>query len=204
MLKLFGKLPQENIGLALSGGIDSMSIAHFLLQGRKKFTAFHFNHGTKHGTKAHKFVSDWCAKNDVTLIKDHIREKYDPMHYSGHQDFYRHMRYKFFNTYPNYNIILGHHLDDVLETWLFSTFHGQAKLIPYRRDHMIRPFLTTEKQNILDYAWHHAVPYIHDPSNDEEDYMRNYIRHQIVPRIEHVNPGIRKMIRRKILSTGAR
>lgn len=209
MLKIVGKLPQENIGLALSGGVDSMTVAQFLLEGHKDFTAFHFNHGTEHSDEAEEFVTRWCDEHVVPLIKIKNPNSYNSntamlshqdgsLVYKGLQDFYRQMRYKFFNSYPMYNIILAHHLDDVLETWLFSTFHGKAKLIPYRRDHMIRPFLKTSREEILDYAEHHDVEWIDDPSNDETDYMRNYIRHEIVPRVETVNPGIRKMLSRKI------
>lgn len=201
MLKIMGQLPQENIGLALSGGIDSMTVAHFLLEGRKDFTAFHFDHGTEHGAEAEEFVYQWCQDNNVPLIQESLTANHEKMFEEmkcSRQEFYRNMRYKFFNSFPKYNIIMAHHLDDVLETWLFSTIHGQGKVIPYRRDHIIRPFLKTAREDIVDYAKRHDVQWIDDPSNNETDYMRNYIRHELVPRVEHVNPGIRKMLRRKL------
>jgi tRNA(Ile)-lysidine synthase len=201
MLKLLGNLPQDNLALALSGGVDSMSIAHFLLRGRKDFTVFHFNHGTEHGYEAEKFVVRWCTDHNVPYMTMTNKQTYEPKYWNGKQDFFREQRYKFFNRFSDYNIILAHHLDDVLETWLFSTFHGQAKLIPYQRGHMIRPFLLSSKADILDYAQHNGVEWIEDESNAEIDYMRNYIRHEIIPKVEHVNPGIRKVIRRKLLST---
>lgn len=201
MIKILGNLPTENIGLALSGGVDSMVIANFLLEGRKKFTAFYFNHGTVHGEKAEKFVRKWCDANDVPLITDHISEEYDPAEYEGPQDFYRTHRYRFLAKYADeYNIMLAHHLDDVMETWLFSTFHGEPKLIPYMVGTLpiCRPFLLTTKEDIKAYAVRHDVEWIEDESNGELDYMRNRIRHKIIPEVEKINPGVRKNVARMV------
>jgi tRNA(Ile)-lysidine synthase len=202
MIKILGELPKRNIGLALSGGIDSMTIANFLLRGRKEFTAFYFNHGTVHGEKAEKFVRKWCDENDVPLIVGYIKEEYDPMVYDGPQDFYRCNRHGFLFGHSNeYNIMLAHHLDDVMETWLFSTFHGTPKLIPYEvrnRASMCRPFLLTTKEDIRAYVVRHDVEWIEDESNGELDYMRNRIRHQIIPEVEKINPGVRKHVARMI------
>lgn len=199
MIKILGNLPRNRIGLALSGGIDSMTIANFLLNGRKDFTAFYFNHGTVHGEQAEKFVTRWCDQNNVSLIKGQITEEYNDQVYNGPQDFYRWNRYCFLNQYEDYNIILAHHLDDVLETWLFSSFHGKPKLIPYQAGHMSRPFLTTSKEVIKAYADRHDVEWIEDESNGTLDYMRNRIRHNIVPEVEQVNPGIRKVLTRMLI-----
>jgi len=201
MLKILGKLPQEPFGLALSGGIDSMTIANFLLQGNKGFTAFHFNHGTPHGEQAEKFVVSWCTKNKIHLVLDHIdnyEEEYSDREWSGPQEWYRWVRYMFFKSHSNHNIILAHHLDDVLETWLFSSFHGNGKLIPYKIGNCIRPFLLTSKDDIKSYAIRNDVKWIEDSSNAKNDYMRNRIRNKIVPEIEIINPGIRKHIARMV------
>jgi len=201
-MKLLGKLPTTQIGLALSGGIDSMSIATFLLNGRKNFTAFYFNHGTVHGEKAEKFVTKWCDDKGVPINLGHIedsRHEYDTRDWKGPQEFYRHARYSFLKQYGDYRIILGHHLDDVLETWLFSTFHGNSKIIPYCIGNCIRPFMLTTKEQIRAYAVRHDVEWIEDDSNRSVDYMRNRIRHNIVPEVEKVNPGIRKRIARMVL-----
>lgn len=202
MLKILGNLPHENIGLALSGGVDSMCIAHFLLQGRKNFTAFYFNHGTKHGEAAERFVTQWCRDHRISLYTSRPSEKYDSHVHNGQQDFFRKERYRFLNffTFRGYNIILGQHLDDVLETWLFSSFHGTPKLIPHTRGHYIRPFLLTSKEEILNYAHHHGVEWIEDKSNAKLDYMRNRIRHKIVPEVEKINPGIRKTLAKKLIA----
>ena len=201
MIKLLDGVPSGKLGLALSGGIDSMTFAHFLLQGRHEFAAFYFNHGTKHGDLAEEFVREWCGKNEVDLVTSHINDSDESKSAFGSvQEWYRKHRYQFFKRFGEYEIITCHHLDDVLETWLFSTFHGKAKLIPYRHANCIRPFLLTTKKNIRQYAINHEVPWIEDESNASVEYMRNHIRHNIVPEVEIVNPGIRKHIDKLILN----
>lgn len=175
-----------------------MTIAHFLLSGFKKFTAFYFNHGTVHGEFAEKFVTQWCLEHDVPLVTERINKEYNDRIYNGPQDFYRWNRYAFLNKHQDHNIILAHHLDDVLETWLFSSFHGMPKLMRQKNMHMVRPFLLTSKEEIKAYAIRHDVEWIEDDSNEKLDYMRNRIRHNIVPEVEKVNPGIRKVLAKKL------
>lgn len=198
MLKLVKNLHYSDLGLALSGGIDSMCIAHFLLNGRKDFTAFYFNHGTSHGRLAEEFVSKWCEANGVKLVLGHIKDcPLKDVIDSGAQEYYRKCRYHFFHQQQN-TIILAHHLDDVLETWLFSSMHGDPKLIPYSNGNCIRPFLLSTKDGIKRYAKKYGVEWIEDESNGSVMYMRNRIRHNIVPEVEIINPGIRKVLAKKI------
>lgn len=202
MIKILGKLPEGNIGLALSGGVDSMTIANFLLRGRKPFVAFYFNHGTVHGEKAAKFVRSWCDGNGIKLFTQRLAEESKAAidDHEGPQDFYRAYRYQFLKEYNGYNILMAHHLDDVLETWLFSSFHGTPKVIPYKAQgsKITRPFLLTSREDIMAYAIRHDVEWIEDESNSECNYMRNHIRHKIVPQVEKVNPGIRKHVARMV------
>lgn len=199
MLKMIGNLPDQKIGLALSGGIDSMCIAHFLLNGRKDFKTFYFNHGTVHGEKAEKFVRRWCEKNRVELEVGRLdEEQFSDRAWKGPQEFFRFARHLFFGEHSDYNIILAHHLDDVLETWLFTTFHGDGKVIPYKMGNCVRPFLLTTKEHIRAYAERHDVMWIEDESNGSVDYNRNRIRHNVVPEVELVNPGIRKRMARMV------
>lgn len=177
-----------------------MVVADFLLKGRKEFKVFYFNHGTVHGEKAEKFVVQWCKDNLVEYEMGHIdnvEEDYS-REWNGPQEWYRWCRYCFLGSFSDYNIILAHHLDDVLETWLFSNFHGNGKVIPYTVGNCVRPFLLTTKDRIRAYAERHDVKWIEDESNSEVDYNRNRIRHNIVPEVEVINPGIRKHIARMV------
>jgi tRNA(Ile)-lysidine synthase len=93
--------------------------------------------------------------------------------------------------------VTGHHLGDAIETWIFTSLHGESKLIPYSRGNVIRPFLITPKEEIRDWASRRGLSWIEDESNSDPKYMRNLIRMAIVPEALKVNPGLGKVIRKK-------
>jgi tRNA(Ile)-lysidine synthase len=95
-------------------------------------------------------------------------------------------------------VITCHHLDDAVEWWLFSSIHGTGKIIPCERPPFIRPFLLTRKETLKSWNIRKEVPWIEDPSNNKKEFMRNYIRHELVPRVLNVNPGIHKVVAKKI------
>ena len=196
MLHIIGKIPHR-VTIACSGGIDSMVALHFLLQGKRKVDVVYFNHDTLHSRNAEQFVKRFCGKNKLLLTVGRIKGTKGR---KSMEEFWRDERYKFLNSTNSNYILAAHHLDDVVETWLMSSFHGTPKLIPYARDSKIyRPFLLTPKKNIIDYASSHKLEWIEDPSNENTNHKRNLIRHEIVPRVLKVNPGLRKTIRKKLL-----
>ena len=76
--------------------------------------------------------------------------------------------------------------------------HGQSKLIPYKRNNIIRPFLTTSKNELESWCERHEVPYMSDPGNKNEKYMRSIVRHKILPEALRVNPGLAKVLKKKV------
>tara|TARA_Y100000592_G_scaffold93178_1_gene155979 strand:+ start:51 stop:311 length:261 start_codon:yes stop_codon:yes gene_type:complete len=83
-----------------------------------------------------------------------------------------------------------------------SSFHGQSKLIPFQRNsNIFRPFLMTSKKSIKDYAIKKQVKWLQDPSNQKTNFMRNHVRHNVMPQVLKVNPGIRNTIRKKLIET---
>ena len=76
--------------------------------------------------------------------------------------------------------------------------HGQGKIIPYRNGNVIRPFRLTEKSQFVDWCKRHDVDWIEDQSNTDTKYMRNYIRHEVMPKILKINPGINKVVAKKV------
>jgi len=195
MINLLGKVPQK-IGVAVSGGIDSMVALDFLLKGKRDIIVVHVNHGTEHSPYALEFVKEQSMYRGLEFCTN-VDGKYDFHVSNNKEETWRNLRYTFLESF-NIPIVTAHHLDDCLETWLFSTFNGKPKTIQYNRANVIRPFLLTKKQAIVDYANTHEVEYINDPSNNDCNYMRNQIRHSIVPEVLKVNPGIHKMIYRMV------
>ncbi len=197
-MKLLGKLPNK-VNIAFSGGIDSVVVTHFLMQvPSRDITLFYFNHGTEHGQKAQSFCQKFADYFDLIIVVgsiNHCRLQHDD---ESKEEYWRECRYQFLNRHYDAPMITCHHLDDEIETWLFSALHNYPKLIPYRRNNIIRPFLLTKKEEIREYAEKHGLKWIQDESNDDESYPRNRIRHSIVPEALKINPGLYKVIARKV------
>ena len=198
MIRIIGKIP-TTVTVACSGGIDSMVFTHFLLQGRRKVNLAYFNHDTQHSHKAQKFVENFAEDNKLNLFIGRVQGRKGKR---SLEEFWRDERYDFLQRISSDYTITCHHLDDCVETWLMSSFHGQSKLIPFQRNkHIFRPFLMTSKKIIKEYANRKKVNWIQDPSNQKTNFMRNRVRHNIMPQVLVVNPGIRTMIRKKLIET---
>ena len=196
MIRIIGKIPHR-VTVACSGGVDSMAILYFLMQGRRKVDVVYFNHDTQHSKEAEKFVKKFCAKNNLILTVGRVKGNKGKR---SLEEFWRDERYVFFRSIRSNFIITCHHLDDSLETWLMSSFHGTPKLIPYKRHPSIhRPFLMTDKKTLIDYCKRNEVEWLEDPSNKNCTHSRNRVRHKIIPEILKVNPGIKKVIKKKLI-----
>lgn len=173
-----------------------MTIAAFLAKHRHVNLCF-FHHQTETSENAYEFLKTFVQQNPVnyTLIVDTLsRVRYN---YESQEEFWRNERYRFFHSFSS-PVITGHHLDDCVETWIWSSCHGQGKLIPYTNRNVIRPFRLNRKQKFVRYAVNHCVKWLEDESNSNEDYMRNFIRHTMMPNVLKVNPGIHKVIYKKL------
>ena len=196
MIKVLGYMPKKVL-IAVSGGADSMAALNFISNnGRREVGALYFDHGTDHGREAKSLVVKYCKHLKIPLFTGSISR--DKNNDESQEEYWRNERYSFFSGFSS-NIITCHHLDDVVETWLFTSFHGRGMLIPYKRDNFIRPFLCTRKDDLVSWCKRKDVPYIEDPSNSDTKYMRNLIRQSIVPRVLKVNPGIHKTVKKKVL-----
>lgn len=197
MIKLLGKIP-DKVYVACSGGIDSMAALSFLNNGKRNVAVAHFDHGTEHASKAQGFVEEYCVKNNISLVSSSVTRRRSPD--ESREEYWRNERYSFFKSLDA-PVVTAHHINDVAEWWVFSSLHGEPKLIPYKNENVIRPFLLTSKQELSRWCDYHNVPYVKDPSNQNLAYMRNLIRHRIMPHCTKVNPGLTKVLVKKIKSS---
>ena len=194
MIKLACSIPNK-VTLACSGGSDSMVVLDFLLKGRKDVTVAYFNHGTVHGDQAENYLVDYCEQKNLELVIGKI--KGEKKSSESPEEFWRNQRLSWLHGFKS-QVVTGHHLDDAVEWWIFSSLNGCGRLIPLANKNIIRPFLLTPKSEILDWAKRKEVSYVDDPSNDHLKYARNRIRHNIMPEVLKINPGIRTVVRKKI------
>jgi len=193
MINLLGELPQQPV-IALSGGVDSMAVADFINRSRDIKCAF-FHHGTPASQLGFELVAQYCVHRKWPLALGRISSP--KVKIESLEEFYRNQRYSWLDTLGE-GVITAHHLDDCVETYLWSMMHGTAKVIPYRRNKVVRPFLLTPKEELIDWATRNQVPWVNDESNKDTKFMRNYVRHELMPHAVHVNPGLAKVVARKV------
>lgn len=192
MIKLLVPLPKK-LTVACSGGVDSMAVVDFLKR-KHDVTLAYFNHGTEHGEKAMKFVAKYCSDNNLPMMYGQcISEKRKE---ESQEEYWRRERYDFLSHIGP--VITCHHLDDCVETYIWSSLHGTPKVIPLTRGNVLRPFLTTRKDEFKSWCIRHDVPWIEDESNQDTKYMRNYVRNVMMPHALHVNPGLHTLVKKII------
>jgi tRNA(Ile)-lysidine synthase len=197
MIKIQGKLPRQ-LMVAVSGGVDSMVVLDFLRRSHA-VEVFHFNHGTEHSKEAEWLVRKYVSDHNLPFQVRGIAKQFKPKNKST-EEWWRDERYKWMDMFAQNHmaVVTCHHLDDCVETWAWSSMHGTGKIIPYKRGNIIRPFRKTRKRDLELWAAMHNVPYVEDKSNKDTSYIRNYIRHEMMPHILKVNPGIHKTILKKV------
>ena len=200
MIKIFGPTPPSEVWIACSGGPDSIFAYSFLSKRKdRKVRLTFFHHGDEASEEALHQVHDFASQRNVDFYWEKISRIKPPK--TSPEEHWRNERYKLLNKLPGL-VVTGHHLDDAMETWLFSSVHGQPRLIPYQTNNVIRPFLLTEKSQILAWLKKEGLPFHEDPMNLNLRLPRNRIRHNIMPEVKMVNPGFSKVIRKKYLAMG--
>lgn len=199
MIQVQGNIPREII-VAVSGGADSMAALDFLRNNHDVSVAF-FDHGTDVSRNAWRFIGEYCGSNNIPfLLGTNTHQDRKPG--ESWEEYWRNKRYEYFHTL-NAPVITAHHLDDCVETWVWSSMHGTGKIIPYENRNVIRPFRLTRKRDFEMWCNLKNVPFIEDETNTDIKYTRNYIRHEMMPHVLRVNPGIHKTIKKKILQETA-
>jgi len=198
VIHIIGDIPKR-VAVAVSGGADSMAVLDFLRRGNRDIIVLHFNHGTCHSTKAEFVVEQYCETHNIPLLVG-VNKEQVPSGVSA-EAWWREKRYAWFEKATTLPIIMAHHLDDVVENWIFTSMNGNPFLIPYHRDQYLRPFLTTRKSDLKSWCKRKSVCYIEDPSNQNINFKRNYIRHSLMPHALEINPGIHKTIKKKVLDS---
>ena len=199
LIQIQGKL-ERKVYVACSGGVDSMAAVDLLKNNHEVHLLF-FNHGTKTSADALEFLTDYTkTKNTEHDIKISLqvgsitRDKADDQSW---EEYWRIQRYEWFHSF-DHPVITCHHLDDCVETWIWSSLHGEGKIIPYANRNVIRPFRLNRKSVFTNWARNKNVHWIEDESNNDNKYMRNFIRHDIMPKALVVNPGLHKVIAKKV------
>ncbi|MGB8366966.1 MAG: tRNA lysidine(34) synthetase TilS [Candidatus Babeliales bacterium] len=190
--------PKSKIILGLSGGPDSVFLFHFLAKKHHNSSisliAAHLDHEWRSDSyKDEQFCQKIAKKLNIPYISSKKSELDITEKYNGSQEeLARKMRRHFFEAVrKNFNadyIALAHHLQDQQETLFIrlirgATLTGLTAMQPKYANY-IRPLLEINKQDIINYLQAHNIDYIKDPSNDSLAFLRNRIRHKVLPALQ--------------------
>lgn len=197
--------PSDALLLAVSGGIDSVVMAHLFAQTSFNFAIAHCNFGLrgKASDEDEDFVRALAAAYEVPFYAERfVTEDFAAEEKISIEMAARELRYAWFGqllkTEGYSYLATAHHLNDVLETILFNLGKGTGiaglRGIPVKNDKIIRPLLFAGKNQIREYANEYQLQWREDSTNSSEKHQRNLIRHKVVPVLVQINPNVLKAL----------
>lgn len=193
-------LKEKKLLIAISGGIDSMVLVHLLHKLGYNIYMAHCNFGLR-GEESdgdEKFIREYAAKDGIKLfVINFDTYKYADDTKVSIQIAARKLRYAWFNELLGKNsldyLLTAHHLDDSLETFLINFGRGTGLEgltgIPQQNGNIVRPLLSFTRSDIEAYAQKNNVQWREDSSNASDKYLRNKLRHDVVPVLKSLNPA---------------
>lgn len=188
--------PGDSVIAAVSGGADSVAMlfALYLLRDELGITleAAHFNHHLRgaESDRDEAFVTDFCGRYDIPL---HLGSGRIVPGKKGLEAAARDARYAFLRRLPG-KVATAHTADDNAETVLMRLIRGTGLkglgAIAPVSGNVIRPMLTVTRDDVEAFLEEYALPHVEDSSNAEDDFLRNRIRHGILPLMRAENPRI--------------
>ncbi|MGB0909250.1 MAG: tRNA lysidine(34) synthetase TilS [Nitrospirales bacterium] len=202
---------RDHVLVSVSGGPDSVALLSLLHGLRKKWCltlhVVHFDHGLR-GDESDAdagFVKSLCQGISVPCIVKRLYMN-DRPHGFSLQEYARNVRYQELACLREEigatKVAIGHTADDQVETMIMWMVRGAGTkglcgIPPVRQPHIIRPLLGTSRSELLAYLQDQGVTYRSDSSNDKPVYLRNRIRHEVVPVLKQYNPNILKAVARQ-------
>ena len=196
----FPFLAEKKLFLAVSGGLDSMVLLHLLKQLPYEIAVLHCNFQLR-GLESfgdQTFVENYCDQNNIPVFTTQFdTEAFAKDYKLSTQVAARELRYSWFYELleeKDFDYILtAHHADDNLETFIINLSRGTGldglSGIPEQNDKIIRPILPFSREEILKYAEENKIDWREDSSNTSNKYLRNKIRHDLVPILKELNPN---------------
>lgn len=182
--------------LAVSGGADSMVLAYTFNDLGLPFQVAHINYKlrSEDSDLDQKVVQDFCKNNNIKFHLYEVSEK-DNKPENSIQLWARELRYAYFKEIREKEdidfLVTAHHLNDQLETFIINLSKAAGinglSGIPANDNNILRPLLPFSKEEIYAFAKEHHIEYREDLSNQKNDYLRNKVRNEIVPKLKETN-----------------
>lgn len=187
-MKAAAPSPEETYLVAVSGGRDSMALLHWLIaSGCRKLIVCHLDHGLRETSAAEaEFV---VAHAHVLSLPAYVAR----VEVAPREEAARDARYRFFASIAKHHdcahVVLAHHADDQVETFLFNLLRGGPSAMQPRSERVVdgvkltlfRPLLAVWREEIDAYIAQHCVAFCEDESNADPRFTRNRLRHESIP-----------------------
>ncbi len=186
--------------VAVSGGADSIVLLHWLVTHGYYCQAAHCNFHLRgaESDSDEAFVRSFCEELSVPLhVVDFDTKKYAQERGMSIEMAARELRYQWFDRLLDQlglpYVAVAHHADDAVETFLLNLVRGTGikglSGMKIKQGRVLRPMLKYSRQDIELYCRAHKLKYVTDSSNSNDAYIRNRIRHQVVPQLKAINPS---------------
>jgi tRNA(Ile)-lysidine synthase len=199
--------PDDVLVLAISWWVDSMALLSLVLwmHHREKIIVAHFDHSLRwdESNADRDLVANICKNKNIVFevkrVDISLLAKQEKM---SIESMARRERYRFLESVrKKYNaqyVLTAHHMDDQIETAIFNLIRG-SKLggihaLSQLNEYIFRPLISTSKREIQEYATLHNIEYREDSSNNDTRYLRNHIRHVLLPEFKVINPEYQKSL----------
>ena len=198
-------LAAKTLVVAVSGGPDSLALLDLLYQIKEQYRfrllAAHLDHQLRLDSfKEEKVISAYCQNKSIELINEKWPKCLQPI--VGVEAAARKYRYDFLvkimRNYQGDYLLTAHHMDDLLENILLkfirsgnpSEMNSLKAISKMQGMTLLRPLLNIQKADLLKYDKRNHIPYVIDQTNNEDDTLRNKLRHHVIPLLKKENKQI--------------
>lgn len=205
--------PEDRVIVGFSGGMDSVTLLDVLLSLGYHCVAAHCNFHLR-GEESERdaaFVKQWCEHIGVELVSvDFDTYRYATTHKISIEMAARELRYEWFEEIRKQHranvIAVAHHRDDLVETVLLNLIRGTGIRgltgISPKNNSIVRPLLCVSRDEIEAYVDERKLPFIFDSSNSDDVFVRNFLRLNIMPLLEKINPSVKNAMYRTARHVG--
>jgi len=205
----------KRLVIAFSGGLDSTVLLHALAVSRdahgKSLLAVHVDHGLHEDSGRWGDHCDAIARSlDVEIERVAVDVMTDAG--KGTEAAARTARYDVLQSLIQEGdwLLSAHHRDDQAETLLLNLMRGSGpsglagigEVQPFAGGWLVRPLLPYSQSDLRNYATKHELNWVDDPSNEDRQFDRNFLRHEILPRLEERWPGVSGRLQQSAVLAG--
>lgn len=209
-LKESGLENQNSFVLCISGGLDSMVLLNVFkkLKAQGQLKVLHYHHGSSVDAELQKF-----RDSNVDLINQQVERSEHPKiafitekssKVLNSEEQMRDARWEFIKRHATSGdcVVTAHHLDDRFETLLMKMLRGTGiegfAAFKMWNNEIFRPFLNLSKTELLQYAQKHKIDWNQDPSNQDDSYLRNWLREKWLPELDQKVSGASKNLAKSL------